>query len=570
MEKRLSDINLASSYDAGHQSLSWTPGEPTGLLAGIDIPALIENPDAAQIVPNLPVQPLYYALKQRGFGDALEILPFLTDDQVVHMADYEAWDGEEFSQKRMINFLKPFAAISSDELYRRFTELDEEYQIATLESMFTVHEVEQIYDLPEDIVDRVQAMPCNTIFYEIHTDDKEDFDFIERLLESARENNMRFAYALLGHTTYNPPGENEMQVSQFRKARLEEDGFIGYDESLKIFSPIDRKGLRLKWQEDQFAHPSVHSKDALALQGTDVLFFDASLLAARDSGANIDELYQIHSSLLSFANALCSAAKVTVDDVHGLNRVLEQGKALASLGLEYLADGDLRMGGKIIVDEHPKTLFQTGFGIIEDLRLGTIRALKRMGMPRAEALEKLYVARQWGAMLLEIDRNWLEFVGMEAAEILKGLLNRFPMVAVSSANDKNRIEFRPIASLADAYELELSVQAVLAYIAMVGLSGKRVDRPFEIILRDLAVESLQKGLQDPMNWNVENATVQLLDAWRDHLRQESGLWMVGERQGREESLSLVISMIHDNLHGLMVLPEGPKRSDKPLNREDMI
>ncbi len=77
MDKRLSDIVLANSYDSGHQSLSWNPGQAGGLLAGIDLQAIIDSPDAAEIVPNLPVQPLYYALKQRGFEDSLEILALL-------------------------------------------------------------------------------------------------------------------------------------------------------------------------------------------------------------------------------------------------------------------------------------------------------------------------------------------------------------------------------------------------------------------------------------------------------------------------------------------------------------
>ncbi|MBC7660988.1 MAG: hypothetical protein H7249_14925 [Chitinophagaceae bacterium] len=88
------------------------------------------------------------------------------------------------------------------------------------------------------------------------------------------------------------------------------------------------------------------------------------------------------------------------------------------------------------------------------------------------------------------------------------------------------------------------------------MSGRDLDRPFEIMLRDLATESLRQGLQ-PMNWDVESSTDQLLDAWRDHLRTESTLWMIGERPSREESLSLAISMIHDGLHGLIVLPKGP-------------
>ncbi|MBC7530623.1 MAG: hypothetical protein H7318_03530 [Oligoflexus sp.] len=566
MDKRLNDTVLANSYDAGHQSLSWNPGQAGGLLAGIDLQAIIDSPDAAQIVPSLPVQPLYYALKQRGFEDSLEILALLSTEQVVHMADYEVWDGEDFSQKRMFKFLKPFGEISSEQLYNRFADLDEEYQIATLEGIFTVHEVEHIYDLPLGVEDRAFPMPCHTVFYEMALDEKEDIDFVEGLMESVREHNMSYAYALLSHSTFNPPAENEAQVLQFRKARLEEDGFVSYEDSLRIFSPLDRRSLRLKWQNESGVDANEHSKDALMLQGSDLNFFDACLLRAREDGADVEGLFNVHQSLLYLANALCAAARVTADDLHGLHRVLEQGKALASLGLEYLADGSIDLGSKIVLGEHPKSLFQAGYGVIEDLRGGTIKALRRMNLPRTIVLERLYISRQWGQMLLEIDRNWLDLIGMEASEILKGLLNRFPMVAVGSTNDTNRIEFRPISSLADAYELELSVQAVMAYFANIVLSGRELDRPFEVILRDMATESLSKGLQ-PMNWDIEGSTAQLLDAWRDHLRNESTLWMIGERQSREESLSLAISMIHDGLHGLIVLPKVPSRSP---SHEEMI
>ncbi|MBC7660987.1 MAG: hypothetical protein H7249_14920 [Chitinophagaceae bacterium] len=466
MDKRVSDTVLANSYDAGHQSLSWNPGQAGGLLAGIDLQSIIESPDAAEIVPNLPVQPLYYALKQRGFEESLEILPLLSQEQVIHMADYEAWDGEDFSQKRMLRFLRPFAEVSQEQLFQRFSELDDEYQIATLEGVFVVHEVEHMYDLPHGVEDRAFKMPCDTVFYEIALDDKDDVAFVESIMEASREHNMRYAYALLGHSTFNPPQENEAQVHQFRKARLEEDGFVSYEDSLRIFSPLDRRTLRLKWQslgEQSLAH----SKDALMLQGSELNFFDACMMRAREDGADMEGLFQVHQSLLYLANALCAAARVNVDDLNGLHRVLEQGKALASLGLEYLADGSIELGSKIVLSEHPKTLFQSGYGIIEDLRAGTIKALKRMGLPRASTIERLYISRQWGQMLLELDRNWLELIGMEATEILKGLMNRFPMVAVASPEDSKRIAFRPISSLADAYELELSVQAVMAYFAVV-------------------------------------------------------------------------------------------------------
>lgn len=561
MEKRLDDIALATRFDAGTQSLPWDPGQPTGLLAGIDIKSILESPDAREIVQELPVQPLYYALKQKGFEESLEVLPLLSQEQVTHMADYEAWDGDRFQPKKLFRFMKPFGAVSTELLYQRFSELDEEYQIASLQNVFKVYEVEHLFDLPEGVQDRAYAMPCNKVFYEILLDDKEDVEFVEELMNAAKEENLRYAYSLLGHSAYSLPNESEAQVALFRRARLEEDGFVSYEESLSIFAPIDRKALAKRWKHEG------HSKDAVMLQGSDLVFLDAVLMRARDQGADVDALFQVHQNLLFLANALCAASQVSVDDIHGVHRVLEQGKALVSLGLEYAADGSIDLGAKIILKEHPKTLFQAGYGIVEDLRADVIKSMRRMFLPRSERLERLYASRQWGQIVLEIDRYWTENIGLEAAEILKGLLNRFPMVAVGSPDDPKRIVFHPVNSLGDFYELELSVQAILAFCAAVALSGKDMNKPFELILREAASEYLQEGMQ-PGSWQVDGSVEQLVNAWRDKLLKESDLWMAGNVESEEEALGLATTMIHECLHGLVVVPKRQKRSESET--EEML
>src|SRR6478735_4930090 len=81
MENRLSDSFVASSLDAGHQNLAWEPGPPSGFLAGIDIKAILADPHAEEIVPELPAQALYYAIKQVGIEESLDLLPMLTPEQ---------------------------------------------------------------------------------------------------------------------------------------------------------------------------------------------------------------------------------------------------------------------------------------------------------------------------------------------------------------------------------------------------------------------------------------------------------------------------------------------------------
>src|SRR6478735_4168747 len=182
MENRLSDSFVASSLDAGHQNLAWEPGPPSGFLAGIDLKAILADPQAEEIVPELPAQALYYAMKQAGIEESLDLLPLLTPDQVERMLDYDAWSHDELVPKKFFSFLKAFGEVSREQLYQRFSELDEEYQLAALQGYFRVYEVENAFDLPEGIAETAYRMPDDKVFYEILSEDPEEIAFIEELM----------------------------------------------------------------------------------------------------------------------------------------------------------------------------------------------------------------------------------------------------------------------------------------------------------------------------------------------------------------------------------------------------
>lgn len=549
MENRLSDSFVAASLDAGHQNLAWEPGPPSGFLAGIDLKAILSDPNAAEIVPELPTQALYYALKQQGVDEVLDLLPLLSPEQVERMLDYDAWTQDELVPKKFFAFLKPFGEISREQLYERFADLDEEYQLAALQGFFKVYEVEDPYDLPENIAENAYRMPCNKIFYEIQSEDPDEIAFLEELMESLKENNMRYAYSILGHTTYQPPGEAMAQVARFRRGRLEDEGFVNYEESLSIFAPIDHAALLRKWNGTE----RTQDISSLALQGGSGLFLDAVLLAARDENVSIDELYQLHQSFLYLANALCAAGQVGPDDVAGLNRLLEQGKALVSLGLEYLGQGDLGLGIQIVRGESSRTLFRVGLSLVDAVRDEVIQRLEGMHWPRVERFRRFYHARQWGQILLELDRHWVTHVGLQAGEVLKGLFNRFPMVPMRMMQDQNRIVFAPIVNLRELMQLEKNLQSIMGYLYAATWSALPLNQPVDLILRESAMNTIRSASGDS---NVPR----VLEQWRERLQAEISGWWVGEPSGQDEILDAVIDMIHEELHGLIVLPRAGRSS----------
>ena len=145
-----------------------------------------------------------------------------------------------------------------------------------------------------------------------------------------------------------PPNESCHLLTQFRQARLEEDGFVTTEESRDYFIPssdISIKKLKQKYKAYTVssAIPSV-KKDSLFLDRV------LSLIADQES----KEAVQV--SFAQLANALCSASQIETDDLPALKKVMDHGYGTVSLALEFISSGNEQQAAVILSQEYPKTL----------------------------------------------------------------------------------------------------------------------------------------------------------------------------------------------------------------------
>src|SRR2546421_6240360 len=63
--------------------------------------AIISEPDAARLVPTLPVQELYYAIKEVGLADAAELVALATAEQVQGFVDLDVWERDHLDERRV-------------------------------------------------------------------------------------------------------------------------------------------------------------------------------------------------------------------------------------------------------------------------------------------------------------------------------------------------------------------------------------------------------------------------------------------------------------------------------------
>jgi hypothetical protein len=215
----LSEEAVIQSLDTGWQSLVWKSNFPlksAPLVPSVDFKALLDAKDPVAAAESVPRRDMYLALVSQGPEDALEVLPLLSQEQFVSIIDNEAWQDGRLSVYQAIRWLDLYRNISSEQLYRRFRELDEEYQVALLNPFIEMVDEETFEKLGQEDQDKFTAMPCNTLWWRVKDGDEKVQEFVQSLLQASISEDPAYIYSLLGMAAMLPPNEQEALIKQFR------------------------------------------------------------------------------------------------------------------------------------------------------------------------------------------------------------------------------------------------------------------------------------------------------------------------------------------------------------------
>lgn len=586
MASRLSEQSLLEVYDRGQKSfyiegLSSDPGAleqaKTGLLGqGVLLDQLLSLENPGEAIQAVPAQELYHAIMVNGPEDSLEVLKHISQDQLIRFFDYDVWSKDTLEPLKVVRWLELYSELGPEELVKRFRELDEEYQTAFIGPLIKLADEDEYENLSDEEQDRFQALPCGQLHYSIQTENPRVVAALENLIQGAFGEDLNYLYALLTHGAYLPPHEQEHILGQMRQARLEEDGFLTFDESNRYFIPLSsqeqiRHLPRTIGGVFQAGFPSNKAESGggdriESLEAQPILqhsTFLERMLRMLEGGP----LEQARHQLLTLANALCSASQVEPDDLMGAEIVLAHGRAMTSLGLEWVSGGDPHLASQFFLAKGSQLAFRTGITLCHQYAVYTLKTLEFLGFPSAKAVYKDYSACKYGLALTKIETEWLSILGFERVEWLKGLINRFPLhlshhkvygsdqTTVSSIKQPEHspvLVFHPIGSLETLKALAIDVYGFtgILYSLTVLENGVKdhtakmaadtLHHPYQESI-ELLIDTMVKALpphQTLMDM-IQSMREQLLKSWEGNL--EGAWWQppLWEKPMAEVSLQII-------------------------------
>ena len=326
--------------------------------------AVVSDPVAAMLVPQIPPEEFYYLVCAVGVGDVGELLRLASTDQIRTCLDLDAWRGDRVSIEQLIPWLEALEDLPGPMLGRVLRACDIEFLSFIFASASIIHERD--VDDPVDHGRRYPQFetPDGDFVVEFPSPEREWGRVLERFLAALYTADPELCRDMLIEARVGLPGELEEESLRWRTARLADLGFPDLTEALDVYRFLDLKGLQIATtappprRTEPIGLPSVFA-DSLA----DDTFLSQVLATIEEAGP----LNTVTGRLVALLNRVLVADRVSPSDLSAVQLVTERARDTLSLGLEVLSQGDVERGRTVLERLGMVDVFRAGFSLTFDL-----------------------------------------------------------------------------------------------------------------------------------------------------------------------------------------------------------
>jgi hypothetical protein len=350
---------MASSDDEGVIPLSRWRAALARARRGRKADAIISEPDAAQLVPTLPVQELYYAIKEVGLADASELVALATPEQVQGFVDLDAWERDRLEVTRVDAWLETLADAGYEKLGSVVDKLDAEVIALWLQQKTRIYDL-SIEEVPEEAEGHFYPTPDRFYLLDILPGGEEG-KALERILDWLYRFDLELGRRVIMSAKWELGSDLEEHAYRWRQGRMADLGYVDFYEALSIYQWLDPASVQV--DEHTFVAPPPETPTELpaVLAGSlDEAGFFGKALGTLGSEAEVERL---HAALVLLINKAMAADLVDPGDFEHGKEALARAVAYVGLGLEYLARGDATRAGQALGSVALERIFRVGFSL---------------------------------------------------------------------------------------------------------------------------------------------------------------------------------------------------------------
>ncbi len=388
---------------------------------------ILRNSDeAAEIVKGLPREEVFLTLKQVGEEDALPILALTTPSQLRFILDIELWKKDELDGDKVVTWLKYLLACGESKIIELVNTADMELLALMLRKIVYLIPNEEDAIIPE-------GLPSIMLdeYFTILSNIPEETENIGLLLRILRQTDRDLFYKLLFATYSAMEEETQEAALRWRNSRLEESGFLDFDEAVEIYGYIGEEEARRMasvaphiYYSPEESGPAAPAYPVLLMERR-TFFYD--LLRSIEDRLLENRLRQ---EIAFSANRLLVADAEHIGEIDSIKKALARLFSLVNVGLLFLTSGEKEAALDMLRNVALRDIFQIGFSRVADLKTDAAELARRFWP-------------QWAA-------DGFGFLDRPQDEIMRGLTMRVPQY--SAPAERSGAGFRDFETMEEVRE----------------------------------------------------------------------------------------------------------------------
>jgi hypothetical protein len=359
---------------------------------------IIDQENAAQLVPELSHVDFFWLIKKIGEDDALPVLKLASLEQWQYLLDLEIWQEYEIDLEQTSQWLGRLHLADPERLAKWLLDAGSglAYYYLCKKIQVYVREEDDLPDIPEDY------FTLDNVFF-IRILDAEQEEMLRDLIKHlAAEDHIRYQ-SLMVNLGGVIPIEHEESLYRIRNMRLAEDGFLPFEEAMAIYAYRKPEALRAEKEsagESQPAPVKVRPEEETMLVPISPLLYAQRQNLLMEVSRNMDPLFldRIRIEFAGLCNQIMAADNVRPDEFEILIKVCQKAAGYIHLGLEKLAGQDPALAEKILKENPLVSMFQVGFSRALELKWATERWVKKSWF-KGVNLKPDFWGEEWGGTL---------------------------------------------------------------------------------------------------------------------------------------------------------------------------
>ncbi|RAL20955.1 hypothetical protein DL240_14895 [Lujinxingia litoralis] len=367
------------------QDSSLGPGNPVE-----QIQAILDRPDAEGFIPSLNPHSLFRLIKEAGFDQGVDLVPYASPEQLQVIIDLDCWEGDHLVGKRMATWMAVLVAESDDHhLKKVIRELDPEViSLFFKEHILAVEVLDPDEGIPDHLPDNVELSPDNA-YALVYTDDEDIAALMRATVKRLYEVDPAMAWTLFEAVRWELTSQMEEMALQWRTSRLEEFGYVARTEALDVYAYLNPVRFRERWDKGEL-QAKVHLTPPESLEVPQVLVdnLDERLFFFKIVDQLDDEalMERIAAELTALNNRTMIADGIEPGEIETGREVVRRTGGYLSLGLEFVSRSDTDRAGRALHSVPLRQLFQVGYSLTRNLQLKAAQLAQRPTLTLVEEL----------------------------------------------------------------------------------------------------------------------------------------------------------------------------------------